>query len=82
MALGRLSRAKLPKEAQVLVAHVRNHLRDLDAEMLNPSTVDRGKQIAKLCNALEMAVDSFEHFGIKTWVPNPRGVGKQKTPLA
>jgi hypothetical protein len=42
------------------------------AEILNPSTVERGRRIAKLSNALEMAVDGFEHFGIKTWVPKPR----------
>ena len=67
MALGKLSRAKLPKEARSFIASVRNHLRDLDAEMLNPSTAERGKRIAALSNALEMAVDSFEHFGIKGW---------------
>ena len=50
---------------------VRGHLLALDAEMRQPSTEARGKRIAALCNALEMALDQAEHFGV--WMP-PTGV--------
>jgi hypothetical protein len=42
---------------------VRAHLAQLDNEMKSPSTHERGKRIAHLCNALEYALDAAEHFG-------------------
>lgn len=65
MALGKLSRAKLPKEVKKLVNSCREFLRLLEDEMKQPSSPNRGRRIAELSNALEMAVDSIEHFGIK-----------------
>jgi hypothetical protein len=37
----------------------------LDAEMKQPSTVERGKRIAAVANMLEHANDSMMHFGLK-----------------
>jgi len=64
MAHGKLSRAKLPKEARELVASCREFLRLLDEEMKNPSSVERGRRLGRLATALEMRVDAFEHFGM------------------
>jgi hypothetical protein len=64
MSLGKLSRAKLPKEARVFARNVRQFLKALDEEMRQPSTYQRGERISALANALEYQVDCFEHFGI------------------
>jgi hypothetical protein len=53
----------------------RRHLRDLvnaaglaivtlDDEMKKPSTEQRGRNVAKICNYLEMQNDSAAHFGL------------------
>ena len=39
-------------------------LREIDKEMQKPSTVDRGKRIATICNALEMVNDQARYFGL------------------
>lgn len=39
-------------------------LRHLDAEMKKPSTVERGKRIAKICNHLELHKDLAKRFGL------------------
>jgi len=36
----------------------------IDVEMKKPSTEQRGKVIAEICNAIEMANDSAWHFGL------------------
>lgn len=64
MALGKLSKAKLPKEARELVDTCREFLRLLDEEMKKHAGPERGRRIAGLANALEMRVDAFEHFGM------------------
>jgi hypothetical protein len=64
MALGKLSRAKLPNEVQALVDNCREFMRLLDEAMKLPATYTRGRHIAGLLNGLEMAVDRLEHFGI------------------
>ena len=67
MALGKLSRAKLPKEAKLFVLQTRLFLSKLDLEMTQKESAERGKRVSSLANELEMAVDLFEHFGIKGW---------------
>jgi hypothetical protein len=64
MSLGKLSRAKLPKEARVFAGNVRQFLKALDEAMSRPSSYERGRQVAALASALEYQVDCFEHFGI------------------
>ena len=39
-------------------------LDQLDREMKKPSTPERGKIIAAICNHLELANDSAMHFGL------------------
>jgi hypothetical protein len=43
---------------------VRTFLAALDGEMKNPSTVERGKRIAALCNSLEMVNDNARYFAL------------------
>ncbi len=56
--------------------HLRKNLRELvdmsarvvaalDGEMKKPSDVERGRRIAKICNALEFAKDRALHFGLR-----------------
>lgn len=40
-------------------------LKAIDIEMRKPSTVERGKNIAKICNALEMQNDKARYFGLE-----------------
>lgn len=47
-----------------LVYEVEAFLTLLDEEMKQPSTVERGKRIARLCNALEFEKDRAKHFGL------------------
>ncbi len=70
MSLGKLSRAKLPKEVKAFVSDVRAYIGFLDA-MVKPGAKISGADLAKLTNALEMAVDRMEHFGIKAKKPHP-----------
>lgn len=62
-----------PEQHQIRA--LRRHLRDLtavvaqaiaalDTEMKQPSTLERGKRVARVCNALEMANDRARHFGL------------------
>lgn len=54
---------------------VKRHLRDLtrrvaefldaiDIEMAKPSSPDRGKRIAKICNVLNLSNDTAKRFGL------------------
>ena len=72
MALGKLSRAPLPKEARRLVDQCREFFILFDGLMSMPSSVERGKKMARLVSSLEFAVDSFEHFGMKCYPPKRR----------
>lgn len=55
---------KLKKHLKELVKAVEFHLSELDKVMKEPSTPERGKQVAKLCNALEYAKDQARFFGL------------------
>lgn len=55
---------KEQKYLRELTACVRAHLAALDAEMEQPSTANRGRRIAALCNSLELANDRARHFGL------------------
>jgi hypothetical protein len=44
----------------------------LDAEMRQPSDFNRGRRIAALTNALEMAADAAERFGLGIVRKGPR----------
>lgn len=39
-------------------------LNAFDTEMKKPATIERGKRIAKICNALEMENDKARYFGL------------------
>jgi hypothetical protein len=67
-----------PEEREV--RHLRQHLRDLsktvveflivlDETMKSQSTVERGRHIAALTNALELANDQARHFGLRMEFP-------------
>jgi hypothetical protein len=47
-----------------LSAAVTAHLKALDAEMALPSTPERGKRIAALANALDVANDRVRYFAL------------------
>ena len=47
-------------------------LDQLDVLMRQPSTVERGRHVAKLCNVLEMEKDKAKHFGLG--LPLKKGV--------
>jgi hypothetical protein len=55
---------KLKKNLKDLTKCVGDVLACIDKEMSQPSTNKRGKRIAKLANALDMANDSALHFGL------------------
>ncbi len=55
---------KLRKYLQDLTKNVKVCLNALDEEMKKPSDVERGRRIAKICNALEMANDQARYFGL------------------
>lgn len=55
---------KLKKHLQELVKAVEVHLDKLDKVMKQPSTPERGKQVAGLCNVLERAKDNARFFGL------------------
>jgi len=69
------------RERRELRAHLRNltsvvtrALADIDAEMRTPSTADRGKRIAQICNRLQLANDMAKRFGLSRRRPaKPRG---------
>ena len=55
------------------------YLSTMDKTMQMPSTVDRGKQIAKLINSLEHQADLAMYFGLKySWKKINKIKGKQK----
>ena len=55
---------KLKNDFRNLTVAVQNHLSLLDAVMKTPSTLERGREIAKLSNYLDAANDSAMHFGL------------------
>ncbi len=55
---------KVNKYLKDLVKAVTIFLGSLDAEMIQPSTLERGKNIAKISNYLEMEKDRARHFGL------------------
>lgn len=52
------------KHLRTLTGEVAAFLALVDAEMKKPSTPERGRTIARLCNALDMANDQAMHFGL------------------
>lgn len=67
MELRRLNREnrELKKFLRNIATTVTQSIDVLDAAMKGPSTVERGKQIAAVCNVLEHANDSMIVFGLK-----------------
>lgn len=55
---------KFKKHLKDLTESVSGFLVRIDAHMKAPSTPERGRIIAKLCNELEMANDSARYFGL------------------
>jgi hypothetical protein len=56
---------KLRKELESLCTTTGAFLFYLDKEMLKPSDMERGKRIAKLCNALQIQNDIAMHIVLK-----------------
>jgi hypothetical protein len=52
-------------EGRQLLAAVREAVRLIDEEMAHPSTVERGKRISAVMNALEVAADIYDLYGEK-----------------
>jgi hypothetical protein len=52
------------KRLETLTDAVMTYLKQSDVLMRQPSTVERGKQLAALSNALEMANDQARYFGL------------------
>lgn len=63
----RAKKNHLPKEAAKFLKDVREGLRQLDLVMNQPSSPERGKQVAQCSNYIEMAADAFELWGVKVW---------------
>jgi hypothetical protein len=57
-----MKKCKYEKALRELVASNQQFMRWLDAEMVKPSTPERGGRIAKALNALNMQVDSIRFF--------------------
>lgn len=57
-----MKKCKYEKALRSLVADNQEFMRWLDAEMVKPSTVDRGKRIAQALNALNLRVDQIRFF--------------------
>jgi Na+/phosphate symporter len=53
---------KLKKNLLSLTIAIKECLNRLDVEMKNPSCLERGKRIAKICNNLEFANDHARYF--------------------
>ena len=60
----RAETAKLRKALEDLTTGVRQAVKAIDAEMARPSTPERGKNIAGITNALEMANDRVRLFAL------------------
>jgi uncharacterized protein (DUF2384 family) len=50
------------KELNDLCQHVRTCIKGYDETIRMPESHERGKQLAQITNALEMALDVFERF--------------------
>lgn len=64
LLLAKRESLKLRKSLANLVVACEQSLEALDAEMQMPSTVKRGKRIAKISNYLELEKDRAKHFGL------------------
>lgn len=53
---------KLRRKLAEVAGQVRTFLALLDAEMAKPSTVERGRRIAELCNRLSVYNDGVRYF--------------------
>lgn len=60
----RRERTDLRIQLRDLTFSVTRAIAALDAEMQQPSTVERGKRIAQICNGLQLANDIAKRFGI------------------
>jgi hypothetical protein len=52
------------KHLRDLTRHVTECLAAIDGEMAKPSSPERGKRIAAICNALNMSNDMAKRFGL------------------
>lgn len=57
-----MRKCKYEKALRELVTANQEFMRWLDAEMVKPSTFERGQRIAKALNALGVKVDSVRYF--------------------
>lgn len=72
---------KYRKHLVDLTAAVKYALSALDNIMKGPSTSDRGKRVAAVCNALEMTNDRARYFGLDVdWRKDkkPRADGEEQ----
>jgi len=70
----KLKSTELRAHLRNLTAVVTRAIADIDAEMRTPSTADRGKRIAQICNRMQLANDMAKRFGLSRRRPaKPRG---------
>lgn len=60
-----IERRNLKAHLRMLSAHVDLFLAEFDQAMKGPSTVERGKHLANLCNRLNLTNDIAFRFGLK-----------------
>lgn len=60
-----IERRNLKAHLRLLHSHVDLFLAHFDAAMKAPSTVERGKHLAELCNRLNLTNDIAFRFGLK-----------------
>lgn len=60
----RRERTALRDQLRDLTCTVSRAIAALDAEMQQPSTVERGKRIAQICNGMQLANDCAKRFGL------------------
>ena len=67
-----MKKCKYERALRQLVKHNQEFMRWLDAEMVKPSSQERGARIAKAINALNMQTDSVRFFTLGVDYRNDR----------
>jgi len=67
---------RLKENLTNLVKTAYQAIRALDLEMKQPSSVERGQHVGRICNALDMATDAAAHFGLGVALDKLKALGK------
>lgn len=68
---------ELKQHLRKLVNAIEYHLATMDVVMKQPSTPERGKEIAELCNGLELRKDVAKRFGLGKTPKRKKGKAKK-----